>query len=783
MEQCVPLCENANKKNTKSHTHAAAAAAAAADILHARTAGRSVRRPQMELPSSFDVVVVGTGLTESLVAAAAARAGKTVLHLDTNPFYGARNATFNLSDLTAWLAGSQAEDNPVPQHEAEVIAAAAAVGDGATLESEPLATLAIERVPERPSSVSYVAAAQPPADVVAGARRYSLDLTPQLLLSAGSMVDTLRTSGVANYIEFKPVGGYLYGEAAEEGVVGGGGGAAAGGGGGDAADGVPPLRKVPTSKGDIFQAASIPLIQKRQLMKFLQSCLALQPTLEPEVGVHPHARASPDAAPAPIASAEGSFLDFVARQHLSPALADLALYGILQLPTNPNPAAVPTAAEGVRTVCRHLRSLGVFGPTAYLAAVYGASEMPQGFCRLCAVWGGVYMLNGRALELELEEEGERGATRVRAIRGPEGRRVRCAHLVLNGDSKLPRLPPCRPPPPRRRRGRRGRRRRRRRRNSTAISRCICILDGALLAGVDGGDEAPPKPISLATLFPGRGGVADAPRTGSTVFALEQSSEAGVCPRGQWVLHLSAESRPGVSPASLLRPPLERLLAQQATAATARRAAAAAAAAAAKEAGRRGHRADGAAGRRPPVVVHRVVARDAHRVPESLKLSDDERGAVEGARGSASPPPQRPPPPRPRRRRRRPRARARPPSRLHVCCGAPFSSCPSGAASRVAAPRASARAARRISTHATTSRWPSTATRTWLVRSGSLSASAPAHASCRPPRSRRRRPRRVLMRRGRAREARPSRRLGRIDDLVMRNGGYRGSMDAAQAIIR
>ena len=295
---------------------------------------------------------------------------------------------------------------------------------------------------------------------------------------------------------------------------------------------------------------------------------------------------------------------------------------------------MPTAAEGVRTVCRHLRSLGVFGPTAYLAAVYGASEMPQGFCRLCAVWGGVYMLNGRALELELEEEGERGATRVRAIPGPRGQA-----RALRPPRAQRRLEAAAPPAAasRRRRAAAGRRRAGDAGDgatSTAISRCICILDGALLAGVDGGDEAPPKPISLATLFPGRGGVADAPRTGSTVFALEQSSEAGVCPRGQWVLHLSAESRPGVSPASLLRPPLERLLAQQATAATARRAAAAAAAAAAKqEAGAAAATADAGGGRRrrPPVIVHRVVARDAHRVPRVAKAQRRRAGRRRGAR--------------------------------------------------------------------------------------------------------------------------------------------------------
>ena len=38
--------------------------------------------------TSYDVIVVGTGLTESITAAALARSGRKVLHLDALPFYG-----------------------------------------------------------------------------------------------------------------------------------------------------------------------------------------------------------------------------------------------------------------------------------------------------------------------------------------------------------------------------------------------------------------------------------------------------------------------------------------------------------------------------------------------------------------------------------------------------------------------------------------------------------------------------------------------------------------------
>lgn len=56
-----------------------------------------------ELPSKFDVIVVGTGLTESIVAAACSRIGKSVLHVDENPYYGSEWASFTFDQLKTWI--------------------------------------------------------------------------------------------------------------------------------------------------------------------------------------------------------------------------------------------------------------------------------------------------------------------------------------------------------------------------------------------------------------------------------------------------------------------------------------------------------------------------------------------------------------------------------------------------------------------------------------------------------------------------------------------------------
>ena len=53
--------------------------------------------------TAYDVIVVGTGLTESIAAAALARVGRKVLHIDSLPFYGEPYSTHTLPALREWL--------------------------------------------------------------------------------------------------------------------------------------------------------------------------------------------------------------------------------------------------------------------------------------------------------------------------------------------------------------------------------------------------------------------------------------------------------------------------------------------------------------------------------------------------------------------------------------------------------------------------------------------------------------------------------------------------------
>jgi len=62
-----------------------------------------------EEEENFDLVIEGTGLPESILAAAASWIGKKVLHIDKNTYYGAEWAALSIDQLDTWVEQYAAE--------------------------------------------------------------------------------------------------------------------------------------------------------------------------------------------------------------------------------------------------------------------------------------------------------------------------------------------------------------------------------------------------------------------------------------------------------------------------------------------------------------------------------------------------------------------------------------------------------------------------------------------------------------------------------------------------
>ena len=62
----------------------------------------------------YDTIVLGTGLTTSILAAALAKAGQRVLHVDRHEYYGSLLSSHTLDDITRVL--TRTYDETVPAH-------------------------------------------------------------------------------------------------------------------------------------------------------------------------------------------------------------------------------------------------------------------------------------------------------------------------------------------------------------------------------------------------------------------------------------------------------------------------------------------------------------------------------------------------------------------------------------------------------------------------------------------------------------------------------------------
>ncbi|XP_055600784.1 rab proteins geranylgeranyltransferase component A [Uranotaenia lowii] len=297
-----------------------------------------------DLPTEFDIIVLGTGLTESIVAAAASRIGKTVLHLDSNDYYGGFWASYNLESLHRYAEECR---EPKPQEALEVRPNFVPLKRGTLVENVSEGWFNFE---ERGNVDGWNREM-----IIKEFRRFNVDLAPKLLYSRGDMVELLISSNICRYAEFRAVDrvATIWNER---------------------------ILTVPCSRSDVFTSRDVNVVEKRLLMKFLQSCASWD-----EKGSEGDSDHKPE-------DLEGkTFLEYLKTHKLTPNLIHYLLYTIAMGNDR------TSCREGLEGVKKFLLSLGRYGNSPFLFPMYGCGEVPQCFCRLCAVFGGIYCL-GKPIE-------------------------------------------------------------------------------------------------------------------------------------------------------------------------------------------------------------------------------------------------------------------------------------------------------------------------------------------------------------------------------------------------
>uniref|UniRef100_T1J4P5 Rab proteins geranylgeranyltransferase component A n=1 Tax=Strigamia maritima TaxID=126957 RepID=T1J4P5_STRMM len=395
-----------------------------------------------DLASDYDVVVLGTGMPESILAAAAARNGKSVLHLDRREYYGNDWASFNLHGIRKWIHSdnfqciSQIDEKDcqsflsegetaltlsdefnflsnvkekilikecIPEETEEEISAldlgemTVVAENEKALESDEKLTDEIKPEPEsEPSSSTKTPTIEKTPipksefkhwkDLESNSRKFNLDLAPKVLFSRGSLVNLLISSNIARYAEFKCVTRvltYLNGK----------------------------LEQVPCSRADVFSTRDVTIVEKRMLMKLLTFCM--------EYEQHPDEYRDFE---------NKSFAEFLKARKLTPNVEHYVLHAIAMVEKD-----APTI-DGLSAVQRFLKSLGRYGNTPFLWPLYGSGELPQCFCRLCAVFGGVYCLKRSAEALILDDSG--------TITGiiSRNKRINCKRVIMQSSYFLSQIP-------------------------------------------------------------------------------------------------------------------------------------------------------------------------------------------------------------------------------------------------------------------------------------------------------------------------------------------------------
>ena len=302
-------------------------------------------------------------------------------------------------------------------------------------------------------------------EILKQSRKFNIDLTPRLLYSRGDMVELLISSNISRYTEFKSVTRVLT-------RLGG------------------RLEQVPSSRSDVFNTKQISVVEKRILMKFLTQCM--QETEENAV------------------DPGKSFGDYLKQQKLTPNLMHYVSHSIAMVPPT------ETATKGLAATRKFLSSLGRFGPTPFLWSMYGTGELPQvlpiyfnkqflqslillqAFCRLCAVFGGIYYLGKTVNKIVVKNN------KVTAV-VIENKKIRCDHLVV----------PAHQLPDTWRGGEEGR--------GTSSSRAVFLSAASLLPS----DKEQLTFLSLPQ------------DTSSAIHLVEVGAGAAATPRGLHLLHASA----------------------------------------------------------------------------------------------------------------------------------------------------------------------------------------------------------------------------------------------------
>ena len=281
--------------------------------------------------TNYDVIVLGTGLKECMLAGLLAKfpkktegeeqkEGAKILQLDRNGYYGSDSASLNLTNL--WKHFRPGVE--VPKQYGEN-------------------------------------------------RDWNVDLIPKYIMANGSLVKLLLKTNVSQYLEWKAVDGTFVYQFHQGGMF-------------SKAKGV--IHKVPCTAAEALKSDLMSFFEKnrcKDFFAFIQDYEVNNP--KTQNGLSPVA----------------PFKDYIKKYSLESNTVDFIGHAVA-LYTNDN-FLEQKAITTIEKMQLYFNSFGRYGNSPFIYPVWGLSGLAEGFSRLCALYGGTYMLNRDVEEILYDENG------------------------------------------------------------------------------------------------------------------------------------------------------------------------------------------------------------------------------------------------------------------------------------------------------------------------------------------------------------------------------------------
>ncbi|CAO3661091.1 unnamed protein product [Umbelopsis ramanniana] len=206
---------------------------------------------------------------------------------------------------------------------------------------------------------------QTPPESIGRNRDYNVDLVPKFMMANGEIIRFLTHTDVTRYLEFKQIAGsYVFASGK--------------------------IYKVPATEVEAVTSSLFGLFEKRRAKKFFEF---IQSYREEDPSTHQGLNLD-----------KNTMTDVYAKFGLAPASQEF-LGHAMALHLDDGYINQP-ARETIEKIRLYAASMARYGKSPYLYPLYGLGEMPQGFARLSAIYGGTYMLDKKVDEIVYDSEGK-----------------------------------------------------------------------------------------------------------------------------------------------------------------------------------------------------------------------------------------------------------------------------------------------------------------------------------------------------------------------------------------